>query len=133
MPLQSNLFENDSALNACLVSDAAHVTLGAVGPHVAKIQAALTDLDGLSINSGELAAKRYGPSTASAVLAFKQKRKIINRAYQSEADNIVGKMTIAALDKELLAKQEIVTPRPPARCTRPTTTVSSSPPVLPGR
>jgi hypothetical protein len=35
-------------------------------------------------------------------LAYKTKRKIVNRAYQSQADNIVGKMTIRSLDDELL-------------------------------
>ena len=36
------------------------------------------------------------------MLAYKQKRNIINRSYQTKADNIVGKMTMAALDKEML-------------------------------
>jgi hypothetical protein len=39
------------------------------------------------------------------VLAYKKKRNIINRSYQTQADNIVGKMTIAALDKEVFAKE----------------------------
>jgi hypothetical protein len=39
-------------------------------------------------------------------LAFKKKRNIINPSYQSQADNIVGKMTIAALDREIFDKEK---------------------------
>lgn len=102
MPLFSKTFKGDTRLEACLVSDSAHVTLGAVGEHVSKIQRALTLLQASKIDDEECIAKRYGESTASAVLAYKTKRAIINRSYQTKADNIVGKMTIAALDKEML-------------------------------
>ncbi len=102
MGLMSRFFRGDSKLEACLVSDPAHVLEGAAGDHVAKIQIALARLDGSRIAKGELDAKRYGPSTASAVLAYKTKRKIVNLSYQTHADNIVGKMTIAVLDKEML-------------------------------
>jgi peptidoglycan hydrolase-like protein with peptidoglycan-binding domain len=101
VPLQSPLFKGDPKLEACLVHDSAHVTQGAVGDHVAKIQTALKILDDLNIDPAELSAKRYGPSTAAAVLSFKKKRRIINFSYQTHEDNIVGKMTIAALDKEM--------------------------------
>ncbi len=101
MPLASALFSGDPKLEACLVNDAAHVTTGAVGPHVGKIQTALADIDGLEIDSGETSASRYGPATAAAVLWFKRKRNIINYSYQTQADDIVGKMTIAALDREM--------------------------------
>lgn len=106
MPLKSNLFKDDQKLQACLVSDPAHVTPGTVGDHVAKIQKALAVLDDLEIDPAEIEAKRYGPSTAAAVLAFKKKRKIINYSYQTKEDNIVGKMTIAALDKEMLQHEQ---------------------------
>lgn len=99
MALRSKLFQGDSKLEAAEVSDAAHITPGATGPHVAKIQQALIKLDGAAIAVDSI----YGPATAAAVLAYKQKRNIINRAYQAKADNIVGKMTIASLDAELLA------------------------------
>lgn len=123
MPLVSNLMKDSALLNACLTSDVAHVTLGAVGDHVHRIQVALLDLDGLSIDAGELAANRYGPSTATAVLAYKRKRKIINRAYQTTEDNIVGKMTIASLDKEMFDRQ--VMPRPGGKvCTLMTVSVA---------
>lgn len=36
------------------------------------------------------------------MLAYKQKRLIINFTYQTKADDIVGKMTITALDAEML-------------------------------
>ena len=43
---------------------------------------------------------------AAAVLAYKKKRNIINWSYQQQADNIVGKMTIAALDAEIWGKEK---------------------------
>lgn len=90
------------------------------------IQIALNEVDGLIIDPGEIAAKRYGASTAAAVLAFKKKRKIINFAYQKTEDNIVGKMTIAELDKEMFDRQ--FTPRHVnSNCKRPSPTVD--PPV----
>ncbi len=101
MPLQSKLFRDDKKLQQCLIYDASHVTPGAVGGHVKKIQAALALLDDVHIDRSETATGAYGPSTADAVLAFKQRRNIINFSYQTQADNIVGKMTIAALDKEI--------------------------------
>ncbi len=114
MTLKSKLFAGDKMLEAASVSDPAHVTTGASGPHVAKIQAALIALDRASITPGEVARALYGPSTASAVLAFKKKRNIINPAYQTKADNIVGKMTIAALDAEMLTRAT-----PPAPVQKP--------------
>jgi hypothetical protein len=74
-----------------------------MGDHVGKIQSALVILDQAQINRAEWSAKRYGPSTAAAVLVYKKKRRIINLSYQTQADDIVGKMTIAALDKEMVA------------------------------
>lgn len=95
-------------MEAAAVSDPAHIAQGAAGPHVAKIQEALMRLDDVRIDVPELNMARFGPSTADAVLAFKRKRNIVNRAYQSQPDNIVGKMTMAAMDEEL-AKQERTT------------------------
>jgi len=100
--LHSKFFSGDVKLEACAIHNSAHVLQGAVGEHVSKIQAALFILDDLIIEAAELAAKKYGPSTAAAVLSFKQERDIINRSYQTQADDIVGKMTIAELDKELV-------------------------------
>ncbi len=111
MPLQSQLFRGDRALEACLVDDRAHVVEGSRGPHVRKLQRALAILDGALIPLDEVASERYGTSTASAVLNYKRARRIINLSYQTTADNIVGKMTIASLDKEMVKKEG----RPPLR------------------
>jgi peptidoglycan hydrolase-like protein with peptidoglycan-binding domain len=102
MALSSQTFRGDQKLEACLVSDPAHVTPGATGEHVAKLQTALMMLDGAKIDGSETLRKTYGSSTAAAVLAYKTKRRIVNPAYQTKPDNIVGKMTIAALDREML-------------------------------
>ncbi|MCK0195932.1 hypothetical protein MWN34_03305 [Ancylobacter sp. 6x-1] len=105
MPLVSKLLSGDSRLQNCLVSDPAHVTPGSKGPYVSLIQKALILLDGLQIDDAELRQGVYGPSTAAAVVAFKTRRGIINRAYQQTVDDIVGKMTIAALDREMAARE----------------------------
>jgi hypothetical protein len=105
MPLQSELFQGDPNLEACLVNNAAHVTPDASGDHVGKIQVALLTLEDVDIDSGELSTQRYGSSTANAVLTYKRKRNIINFSYQTHADNIVGKMTISSLDREMLAQE----------------------------
>jgi hypothetical protein len=105
MPLKSSALAGDDRLEACLVEDRAHLTPGTTGEFVAKVQAAIIFLDSLKIDEGELDTATYGPSTAAAVLAFKKKRKIINRAYEQTEDNIVGKMTIKALDDELAASE----------------------------
>jgi peptidoglycan hydrolase-like protein with peptidoglycan-binding domain len=97
MPLQSKLFSGDAKLEAAAISDAAHITQGDSGDHVRKIQLALSQIDGRELDVDG----RYGPATAAAVLAYKQKRKIINSSYQTKADNIVGRMTIGRLDSEL--------------------------------
>ena len=101
MALRSKRFQGDQKLEAAAVSDSAHIMRGSAGPHVAKIQQALIELDGATISVDSI----YGPATAAAVLAYKQKRNIINTAYQTQADNIVGKMTIARLDGEMLATE----------------------------
>ena len=105
MALQSKLFRGDRRLEACLTDNASHITPGAVGDHVTKIQTALTLLGEPHIAASEITTKTYGPYTAAAVLAYKTKRNIVNRSYQTHADNIVGKMTIDALDRELLQRR----------------------------
>jgi hypothetical protein len=62
-------------------------------------------LDHSSISSDELAQQLYGASTARAVLEYKKQRKIINFSYQVQADDVVGKMTIGSLDREMLAHE----------------------------
>ncbi|MBV8523827.1 MAG: hypothetical protein JOY71_17175, partial [Acetobacteraceae bacterium] len=116
MSLRSMLFKGDPKLEACLLYDHAHVTPGTRGDHVAKIQFGLWFLAtsipdaSLKVDPAELRMKWYGRSTSAAVLSFKKARKIINPAYQTKPDNIVGKMTIAALDKEVCDR---IGPAPP--------------------
>ncbi len=106
MALLSRLFRGVPALEACLIQDGAHLTEGVQGEHVRLVQRALVLLGDKGIPSGEYIAGLYGPRTAAAVLDYKRRRSIINRSYQTQPDNIVGRMTIAALDKDLLAKQD---------------------------
>jgi hypothetical protein len=107
MPLQSQLFKGDAKLEAAANHDSAHILSGAHGPHVAKIQRALMQLDDAALSEDELVSETYGASTANAVLNYKQRRSIINLSYQTQADNIVGKMTVAALDRELHDKEDV--------------------------
>ena len=107
MSLQSQLFRGDPKLEAAAVSDPAHIVPGATGEHVRKIQLALIQLDGAPIDPDG----KYGPATAAAVLAYKRKRNIINRSYQTQADNIVGKMTMASFDSEMLKQEALLRPR----------------------
>jgi peptidoglycan hydrolase-like protein with peptidoglycan-binding domain len=96
--LKSRLFRGDDKLEAAAVSHAEHITPGSTGEHVRKIQYAVARLDGVPLDQDGT----YGPETAAAVLAYKTKRNIVNRSYQSKADDIVGVMTMAALDQEML-------------------------------
>jgi len=105
VPLLSKLFRGDTRLQACLQYDQSHVAPGSVGEFVSRIQTALMLLDELTIDAPEISAKRYGVSTARAVLSYKTARNIVNRSYQTKADNIVGKMTIASLDQEMLQRE----------------------------
>jgi hypothetical protein len=111
LALRSITFKDDGALQQCLLLDSAHVVPGATGLHVARIQSALLLLDRAAISTAELRSKSYGPTTTAAVLAFKRKRNIINTSYQTQADDIVGKMTIARLDDEILAVEGRITSR----------------------
>jgi peptidoglycan hydrolase-like protein with peptidoglycan-binding domain len=101
MALQSRLFRDDPQLAAAATTDSAHIVRGARGDHVRKIQQALNLLDDAGLDPDGV----YGGETAAAVLAYKTKRKIINRSYQQTADDIVGKMTMASLDSEMADKE----------------------------
>jgi peptidoglycan hydrolase-like protein with peptidoglycan-binding domain len=103
--LVSMLLSGDARLQRCAVEDPAHVTEGQKGPHVRLIQLALAITDNADIAGAESTSSSYGPSTTAAVLAYKTKRQIINRSYQSKPDAIVGKMTIASLDAEVAARE----------------------------
>lgn len=102
MAIQSALFRGDPKLEAAAVSDQAHIMQGARGSHVAKIQQALNELEGASLELDGV----YGPVTAAAVLAYKRKRNIVNYAYQTVPDSIVGKMTIDSLDRDMVANEK---------------------------
>jgi peptidoglycan hydrolase-like protein with peptidoglycan-binding domain len=101
MALRSKLFRASQKLEACLVDDRAHVTQGVSGEHVGLIQKALDAVGDEEICANEITSKTYGTSTAAAVLAYKRKHNIVNPSYQKQPDNIVGKMTIASLDKDM--------------------------------
>jgi peptidoglycan hydrolase-like protein with peptidoglycan-binding domain len=112
--LTSILFKNCKELQACATRNSAHVTPGARGEHVARIQKALNLLEKAGLDQDGI----YGPATASAVLTYKRKRNIINPGYQTAPDNIVGIKTVTAMDRELNT-----IPRPPMpigvqKCTR---------------
>jgi hypothetical protein len=98
MPLNSDFFSGDPRLEACLINDPAHITPGAQGPHVRKIQEAVVILCRMAIPLKEMENMVYGPGTTNAILSYKQQNGIINSNYETTADNIVGKMTIQSLD-----------------------------------
>lgn len=112
MPLVSKHFtqpRRNSRLEQCLVSDSAHITRGDRGDYVLLIQLALNQLT----DAGLDADSTYGSGTAAAVLAFKRQRNIINPARQTAPDDIVGKMTIDALDREMAARENQLPPQAP--------------------
>ena len=102
MALKSRLFRGDPRLEGAAKSNSAHIPSGAGGEHVRKIQYAVARLDGVPLAQDGI----YGPETANAVLAYKKKRNIINRSYQSQADNIVGILTIHSLDQEMFEVEQ---------------------------
>jgi peptidoglycan hydrolase-like protein with peptidoglycan-binding domain len=106
MSLRAYIFQDDKALEAAAVQNQSHILEGHSGVHVGKIQEALVMLDGAVIADVERLTKFYGPSTSKAVLNYKTKRKIINKAYQSTPDAIVGIMTMKALDDDLFNFQQ---------------------------
>jgi hypothetical protein len=107
MPLQSQLFSANPRLRSCLFNDADHVAPGASGEHVELIQAALIRFRFLDPALALAEMGTYGRNTAAAVLAYKQVFGIVNFSYQTAADNIVGKMTIASLDSNMCALEAI--------------------------
>lgn len=115
--LSSMLFRCDAKLQAAARNHTFHITRGAHGSHVSRIQLALLLLGFKVVDDREWRFGLYGESTAAAVLAYKRSRQIVNRAYQQQADDIVGIMTILQLDKELNALASCL----PAGSYRPTT------------
>lgn len=103
--LISKNFRDNDRLNRCAVENSAHVTPGTKGPFVNLIQRALCAIDNAQIAQSEIDSQTYGTTTANAVLRYKTDRSIINFTYQAKADNVVGIMTIKALDKEIAAHE----------------------------
>lgn len=101
-PLASEIFRNNARLQRCLVDDAAHVTRGTQGDFVTLIQYAVLTLQGGTIPGAEMSGRLYGPATARLVHAYKVRKRIINTAYQTTPDEVVGKMTIRSLDNDML-------------------------------
>ena len=104
--LRSDLFRGDPRLERCLFHDSAHVLKGHRGDFVSKIQYAVLVLAGGTIRGTEVSSQLYGEDTARLVQKYKVNRKIINYTYQQSADDIVGKMTIRALDSEMFAIEQ---------------------------
>jgi hypothetical protein len=101
--LHSDLFAGNERLERCAVNHAYHVTPGSAGDFVSKIQEALVILNQAILIGTDVSSQTYGQSTADAVLDYKTDRGIINRAYQTAPDNIVGIMTINTMDTEMAA------------------------------
>ncbi|RYG11229.1 MAG: hypothetical protein EON92_11015 [Burkholderiales bacterium] len=105
--LISRLFSANARLCGCAQVNEKHVQRGDKGEHVALVQYALVIIENADIAEGEMAASSYGPSTADAVLGYKTRRKIVNLSYQKKPDNIVGIMTVRALDLEIAAIEKL--------------------------
>lgn len=105
--LKCQLFQMPEAvrhrLERCLLNDSDHIVPGSRGEHVQKIQIALNRLSkGPGRENFNLKETGfYGHDTTAAVLVYKQRRNIVNPAYQTKADSIVGKLTIRSLDNEM--------------------------------
>lgn len=97
MPLSSQLLKGDVALEAAALYDSSHILPGSSGQAVVKIQQALNLLE----QAGLTPDGKFGPGTAAAVLAFKKKRGLIRNDVAGGWTAIVGKGTVAALDREL--------------------------------
>lgn len=118
MPLTSDLFKNNQQLQDCSARDASHIVadepplrrgVNNQGPHIALIHTALRQVMPNPSFGLEEATETYGPKTAEVVRQFKaaQVPPILNTALrQTVPDNIVGKLTIAALDRAVSRKKQ---------------------------
>jgi hypothetical protein len=104
--LRSKFLSQSKRLQDCLLHDNSHVQFGDRGDYVHIIQLAVMAVEPVSISKDELNSQHYGKTTQDAVLKYKTRRNIVNATYQKNADAIVGKMTIKALDDELVKREE---------------------------
>lgn len=104
-PLVSNLFRNSKKLQKTAVSDPDHLLRGSKGEAVSLVHRALVAIDTADISEEEIRNQLYGDTTVREVLKYKVKRNIINPAYQTQADSVVGKMTIVSLDREMAIRE----------------------------
>jgi hypothetical protein len=98
--LTCDLFTNPPSdeLERCANRDADHITPGASGDHVKRIQIALNTLSNVFLGIDGI----YGPRTAAAVVVFKEAQSPpLRQPWESIADNIVGIRTIRALDRQM--------------------------------
>lgn len=102
--------KDDPLLVACLERDSAHIGPGAAGDHVRKIQTALTRIESANLTP-EMG--NYGGLTTVAVKKYKDspKRRLL-QAWQTKADEFVGKRTIKFLDDEMFKLEK--GPAPPS-------------------
>jgi hypothetical protein len=111
-PLRSRFFSIPSfapfktRLQAAADHHPMHIMRGSRGGHVSIIYNAMDILQPFvksipcpaPIGNTELKLGVYGGLTETKVLLYKQKMTIINRDYQSKADNICGIMTMRMID-----------------------------------
>lgn len=105
--LTSLLLGTDNRLQSCLLDDNAHVTVGQRGVHVSRIHLALMMLGWRDYTPQEIKDQLYGPATAKEILRIKTEHGIVARNRQNHADNIVGKMTISFLDRNITSLERI--------------------------
>ena len=88
------------------------MTKGAAGDHVSRIQIALLALDGASIDQAELNARRY----PARCYPIKRSVRLSTSATKNRQTALVGKMTIAALDKEMVEFERLMNSAPVCHC-----------------
>jgi peptidoglycan hydrolase-like protein with peptidoglycan-binding domain len=117
MALTSARFAGVDRLERCAAGEfAARLTPGTQGHFVALVQQALMDLGEPLPHAG--ADGIYGDETVGAVLRYKTRHDL--RSADGTIDGVVGPLTIATLDAECTARDQVPGPCPPD---------SSGPPV----
>jgi hypothetical protein len=110
MPLTSPRFAGDDRLERCLAGDfSARLVPNTTGEFVAAVQQALMDLGESLPQFG--ADGSYGDETVAAVLSYKTRHDI--RTDDGFLDGIVGPKTMAKLDEECTARDQVPGPCPP--------------------